>query len=87
MRHRAQRLEVVFTARLTARLRSDAVIRSQVEYEILFLSDVVDLVAVWTHQLKAEIRPVKVSKTLTSDSKSTCMYACCVYKSMFYTTR
>ena len=33
----AERFEVVFAARLTAWLRTDAVIRSQVEHEILSL--------------------------------------------------
>ena len=37
LRHRSQRFEVVFAARLTAWLRPDAVIRSQVEHEILSL--------------------------------------------------
>ena len=54
-RQAGSRFEVIFTARLTARLRPNAVIRSQVKHEILFLSNVVDLVAVWTHHLKADI--------------------------------
>ena len=37
LRHRSQRFEVIFTTRFTARLRSNAVIRSQVEHEILSL--------------------------------------------------
>ena len=54
-RQAGSRFKVIFAARHTARLRPDAMIRSQVEHEILFLSDVVDLVAVWTHHLKADI--------------------------------
>ena len=55
---RCKRVEIILAASCTFWLRSDAMIRSQVEHEILFLSDVVDLVAVRTHHLKAEIRLV-----------------------------
>ena len=46
------RLEVVPAAHLTARLRPNAVVRSQVEQEILLLLRVIDLATVWTHHLK-----------------------------------
>ena len=45
------RLEVVPAAHLTARLRPNAVVRSQVEQEILLLLRVIDLATVWTHHL------------------------------------
>ena len=61
--HGTQRFEVVSAARLTARLRPDVVIRSQVEHEFLFLFRAVALVAVGTNKLKAEIRLVRKRST------------------------
>ena len=59
--HGTQRFEVVSAARLTAWLRPHAVIRSQVEHEILSLLRVVDLVAVGTHHLKTETMSVRTT--------------------------
>ena len=57
--HGTQRFEVVSAARLTARLRPDVVIRSQVEHEFLFLFRAVDLVAVGTNKLKTELKSAR----------------------------
>ena len=52
-RHRPSRFKVISAARLTARLRPNAVIRLQVEHEIVFLLGTVDFEAVGAHHLKA----------------------------------